>query len=200
MSHNVSSKNPRTEQFARWISRIGHPFVLPLVALLAVTRSVLPLPQAVGIVALAAVTITVPLLVVTRRQIRGRQWTDYDVSVREHRHGLYPVILATLLVSMLSFWLLDGPAFMLRGLAACMVLTVVAMLVNFVSKISLHAALSTFCAIALLALQPWLGLAACVFAALIAWSRIVLRRHTPFEVVCGVLLGATVGTTLVWIG
>jgi membrane-associated phospholipid phosphatase len=194
------SKDRRTEQVARWISRIGHPFVLPLVALLVVTRAVMPLPQAVGIVVLAAVTITVPLLIVTRRQIRGRQWTDYDVSVREHRYRLYPVILATLGVSMLSFWLLDGPAFMLRGLLACTVLTVVAMLVNLVSKISLHTALSMFCTMVMLALNLWLGLAACIFVVLIGWSRIVLRRHTPFEVVSGALLGATVGTALVWIG
>jgi membrane-associated phospholipid phosphatase len=161
---------------------------------------VLPPQQAVAIVALAAVTITVPLLIYTRRQIRGRGWTDYDVSVREHRYRLYPLILALLGLSMLSFWWLGAPGFMLRGLAACAILSTIAMLINLVSKISLHAALSTFCAIAMLALNLWLGLAACLFVALIGWSRVVLRRHTPFEVICGVLLGGSVGSALVWIG
>jgi hypothetical protein len=73
--------DPRAEQIARWISRIGHPFVLPLAALLLVTLNVLPPSQALAIVALSAAMITVPLLIYTRRQIRGQSWTDYDVII-----------------------------------------------------------------------------------------------------------------------
>jgi membrane-associated phospholipid phosphatase len=196
----INADHHRTEQIARWISRMGHPFVLPLVVLLVVTLQVMPPQQAIAIVALAAVTITLPLVVYTRRQVRGQQWTDYDVSVREHRYRLYPLTLALLGVSMLCFWWLDGPIFILHGLVACTVLAFIAMLINVVSKISLHAALSMFCAIALLVLNLWLGLAACIFVSLIGWSRVALRRHTLFEVICGILLGGIIGGALVWIG
>lgn len=187
-------------RIAQWISRIGHPFVLPLVALLLVTLHVVPPAQALGIVALTAATITVPVLIYTRREVRARRWTDYDVSIRTDRYRLYPLILALCGLSGLAFWLLDGPAFMLHGILAGAVLTFAAMLINLWLKISLHAALATLCGLVILALNLWIGVGACMFAALICWSRVVLRRHTLLEVVAGALLGGVVGSTLILLG
>lgn len=182
---------------ARWVSRLGHPFILPLVALLVVTLRVVPAREALGIVALTAATITVPVLLFTRRQVRRQRWSDYDVSVRQDRYRLYPLILLVCAVSALVFWLLDAPAFMLRGILGGTALAFVAMLINLFLKISLHAALATLCALVILSLMPWLGLAACLFAALIGWSRVVLRRHTAVEVLSGALLGGIVACALV---
>jgi len=187
----------RTIVVARWISRVGHPFVLPLVALLIVTLQVVPPWQALGIVALTLVTTTVPLLIYTRRQIRRERWTDYDVSVRQDRYRLYPLLLAVLGLSALVFWFVGGPRFMIRGLLASMVLAFAAMLANLVLKVSLHTALSVFCALVILALNNWLGIGACIFAMLIGWSRVVLKRHTTAEVISGALLGSIVGVALV---
>lgn len=187
----------RTQQIARWVSLIGHPFILPLAALLVVTLQVVPPAQALGIVALTALTVTLPVLIFTRREVRGQRWTDYDVSVRRHRYRLYPLILLACGLSGFVFWLIDAPAFMLRGIVAGTALAFVAMLLNFVLKVSLHVALATLCALVILAINVPLGTAACLFAMLIAWSRVVLRRHTVLEVVSGALLGGITGVLLV---
>jgi membrane-associated phospholipid phosphatase len=187
----------QTEQIARWISRIGHPFVLPLVALIVVTLQVVPPRQAVALVAIMIATTTVPMLLFTRRQIRRRHWSDYDVSVRQDRYLLYPLGLLTLAASLAVFWLLGAPSFMFRGIGAGAVLLFVAMLINLVIKISLHTALAALCAVVILALNPLPGTFACGFAIANGWSRVVLRRHTTLEVVTGGVLGAVVGIVLV---
>lgn len=197
MARALAMEHTHTLLIARWVSRLGHPFLLPLVALLVVTLQVVPTREALAIVALTAVTITIPVLLFTRRQVQQQRWSDYDVSVRQDRYRLYPLILALCGISALSFWLLDAPAFMLRGILAGGALAFVAMLINLVLKISLHAALATLCALVILALIPWLGLAACVFAALVGWSRVALRRHTAVEVISGALLGGIVACTLI---
>lgn len=190
----------RVEQIALWVSRIGHPFVLPLAALLIVTLQVVPPPQAILITILMAITLTAPVLLYTRRQVRGRRWTDYDVSVRTDRYRLYPLILIVCLLSALVFWLVGAPAFILRGIAAGTSLAFIAMLINLRLKISLHAALAMECAVVILALVPWLGMLACGFGLLIGWSRVVLRRHTALEVLSGGLLGIIIGAVLVLSG
>ena len=198
--HTDDQPPSRAEVTARWISRLGHPFVLPLAALLVVTLRVVPTQEALGIVALSAATITLPVLLYTRRQIRRQRWSDYDVSVREDRYRLYPLILVVCGGSAVIFWLLGAPAFMLRGILGGTTLAFVAMLINLRSKLSLHTALATLCALVILALVPPLGVAASIFAALIGWSRVVLRRHTVVEVVSGGVLGAIVALALLWTG
>jgi membrane-associated phospholipid phosphatase len=185
------------QQIARWISRAGHPFILPLVALTVVTLQVVPPLQAVALVAIMIATTTVPILLFTRRQIQRKRWSDYDVSVRQDRYLLYPLGLLTLSASALVFWMLGAPAFMLRGIAGGAALLFVAMLINLTIKISLHMALASLCGIVILALNLWLGIIACSFAIANGWSRVVLRRHTLTEVVVGGLLGIVVGVILV---
>ncbi len=187
----------RMEQIARWISRIGHPFVLPLVALITVTLQVVPPLQAFTLVVVMIATTTLPLLLFTRRQIRRKRWNDYDVSIRQDRYLLYPLGLLTLAGSALVFWLLDAPVFMLHGIAGGAVLLFVAMLANLIIKISLHMALAMLCGVVILALNLWLGIVACGFALVNGWSRVVLRRHTLLEVITGGLLGGLVGILLV---
>lgn len=189
-----------TRSIARWISRLGHPFILPLVALLVVTLQIVPARQALSIVALTAATVTIPVLLFTWRQVRRQRWSDYDVSVRQDRYRLYPLILALCGISALVFWLLDAPAFMLRGILSGAVMAFVAMLINLVLKISLHAALATLCALVIMALIPWLGIAACLFAALVGWSRVALGRHTAVEVLSGGLLGGIIACGLILAG
>jgi membrane-associated phospholipid phosphatase len=59
-------------------------------------------------------------------------------------------------------------------------------------KISVHSAVSSG-AVAMLALAygPWM-LAGYVLVALVGWSRIALRDHTPAQVVAGAALGAAI--------
>ena len=71
--------------------------------------------------------------------------------------------------------------------------------INSVKKISLHTVVATYLSALVLSLNLWFGIGLFVFAALIAWSRVVLGRHTPVEVLLGWLVGSGFGLLHVWL-
>ncbi len=69
------------------------------------------------------------------------------------------------------------------------------MIANRYLKSSLHVAFASFCGV-LLAGGPATAGAAVAAVALLAWSRVVLGRHRPAEVLSGALLGVAAGAAL----
>jgi membrane-associated phospholipid phosphatase len=187
-------QSPRTvrREVARWISILGHPFVLIPGLVAAVTVRRLPPKQAAFIVGAVVLLSIVPMLLLIARRVRAGAWTNYDVSVREQRAGMYPAALAITIATALVLAWAQVPRPILRGVLAILLLIGCAALINLWLKISLHTAFAVFTAFALL---PSRGLVAAVLvlALAIAWSRIELGRHTLVEVVGGAVLGAAVG-------
>jgi membrane-associated phospholipid phosphatase len=181
---------------ARWISILGHPFVLIPGLVAAVTVSSLPPEQAAQIVGIVVLVSVVPMLLLMVRRVRSGAWTNYDVSVREQRTGMYPAALAITTVTVLVLAWAQVPRPILRGVLAILLLIGIAALVNLRLKISLHTAFAVFTAAAF---WPSRGLVAgvLVLALAIGWSRLELGRHTWAEVLGGALLGAVVGGGLV---
>jgi hypothetical protein len=183
---------------ARWISRIGHPFVLVPVMVLAVTLQRASAGTALATAAMVAALTVVPVFVFLWRQVRGGRYADYDASVPRHREHLYPVMLGIAAVSTIVLWrVLPG---MRIGLLAGLGMMMVAMLANRFLKISLHSLYGAFCTVLLAKVALVLGVLAAVLVALVAWSRLVLGRHRPAEVATGLLLGALGGGLVVWLG
>lgn len=182
---------------ARWISILGHPFVLIPTLVAAVTVRRLPPEQVVRVVGIVVLVSILPMLLLIARRVRSGAWTNYDVSVREQRAGMYPAALAIAAASVLVLAWTRVPRPILHGVLATLLLIGIAALVNLRLKISLHTAFAVFTAVALLAVSRGLGAAALALALAIAWSRLELGRHTVPEVVGGALLGAAVGAGLV---
>src|SRR6188508_1502942 len=63
------------------VSVLLHPFLLGPLTVLLLTDT--------GSSAVVAVTIAIPLLILTIRNVRRGVWTNHDVSVRTQRRGLY---------------------------------------------------------------------------------------------------------------
>ena len=189
-SEPQDSRTVRRE-VARWISILGHPFILIPVLVAAVTVRRLPPKQAAFIVGTVILVSIVPMFLFIARRVRAGAWTNYDVSVREQRTGMYPAALAITAATVLVLAWAQVPRPILRGVLAILLLIGLAALINLWLKISLHTAFAVFTALAVL---PSRGLAAgLLFLALaIAWARLELGRHTPAEVLGGALLGAAV--------
>jgi membrane-associated phospholipid phosphatase len=174
---------------ARWISILGHPFiVLPLVVALT-SASIAMTLVLIGVM----VVMTFAIL----RKVSRGDWNDFDVSLLEHRPGAYaraiPLVAAAWL---LTSWL-RRPTPISWGFGVAIALMVIAAaLSRFRLKVSMHAAFASYAASFPVATIPALAAGLAVLALLIAWSRVVLRRHTVAEVIVGVALGAAGGIAL----
>jgi membrane-associated phospholipid phosphatase len=190
-----TSRSVRRE-VARWISILGHPFVLIPGLVAAVTIPSLPPEQAAQIVGIVVLVSVVPMLLLMARRVRSGAWTNYDVSVREQRTGMYPAALAMTTATALVLAWAQVPWPILRGVLAILLLIGTGALVNRWLKISLHTAFAVFTALAFLP-SPGLTAGMLALALAIAWSRLELGRHTLAEVIGGALLGTLIGGGLV---
>src|SRR5215210_6132761 len=195
-SDSQISRATRRGQVARWISILGHPFILIPALVAAVTVRRMPPERVALIVGIVVLVSVAPMLLLMARQVRSGAWTNYDVSVREQRGGMYPaaLVIATATALILAWAQVPWP--ILQGVLAILLLIGIAALVNLRLKISLHTAFAMFTAVAL---WPSRGLAAggLVLALAIAWSRLEMGLHTLPEVIGGALLGAAVGIGMI---
>lgn len=180
------SRLSSTISLARAVSIAGHPFVLVPLTVAAASRNWM------WTAVISAGTI-LPLLAIILRNVRRGSWSDHDVSRREQRGGLYKVALPLVAVSAILLYALDANARMMRGLAAAAAMLLLGVLGNRFLKISMHMMAAAYCGVLIVRLHPasvWLVVP---FVAAIAWSRLVLERHTWAEVVVGVAIGAAAG-------
>lgn len=186
---------PAANKLAWWISLLAHPFILIPALVAVVTARTMPPRQAATVVALVVVGAILPMLWIVVRRVRAGAWSDHDVSIREQRTRLYPVAIATALATVVLLFFLAPPGPVVRGTVAVLVLIVAASLINLVLKVSLHTAFAVFTTVALLP-DALPSTVAGVIALSVAWSRLVLRRHTVSEVLGGAALGLIVGAAL----
>jgi membrane-associated phospholipid phosphatase len=179
----------RTNRLALAVSLLLHPFVIgPVTALLLtdVRSSV--------VIALAT---TVPMLVLIARNVRRGTWTNYDVSERTHRTGLYWPGIALTGSLALILWRFGSNPGLVRAIAVITLMMAVAMVINRWLKVSLHMTFGAFFAVIVSWRYPEVTTALALALALLAWSRLTLRRHTWSEVFVGALLGCVAGAWLI---
>lgn len=178
------------DRLARAISILGHPLlVLPAaLALPAALRSGDPgtlRPMLVGFALFAAL-----VLGWSWRQVRRGRWAHVDASQPSERQSLNRILLVTIAIGALLAWSRSPTPdlAMVLALSACIV--AVAMLLVRWCKLSLHAAFAVYAAGLLWPLGVvWVGVG-CVFAGIVAWSRLQLSRHRPRDIVAGAAAGS----------
>lgn len=183
---------------ARFTSIVGHPFVfIPA----AIVFSGLSRPDAAppgSTLAIAGIVLAGMIVIgaYVAHGLRAGRWADVDVSVREHRTGLYGVSLSATAAAAIAFHVL-GPPIGVRGSLVAFGLVLVSAIVNLRLKISLHVAFAAYAVAIAGGRRPAVLVVASLFALAIAWSRLVLRRHTLPEVVAGAIAGALAGAAFV---
>ncbi|MBV8520415.1 MAG: hypothetical protein JO197_23690 [Acidobacteria bacterium] len=171
---------------ARTLSVAGHPFLLVPLTIAVTTRSV-------RWGAILALTTIVPLLVITARNVRRGAWSDYDVSRRDQRLGLYTAAIPLLLIGAAAFYFLGASPRLLRGFVAAAAMFAIGIAAHRFLKISLHMMCAAFCAVLVAWQFPKSAPFVALFTLAIAWSRWKLERHTIAELVAGTLIGAAAG-------
>jgi membrane-associated phospholipid phosphatase len=198
-------KSSLTERFARLVSGIVHPILLPLFTLFVLSVRagggtfagvrMGAAERAVSLVGIGAVVTAAPVALLVGIQVLRGRWTDADVSVRQHRYLLYPFGIALMLLLAGLYTALGAPPVAVQAALAMALANVINGFINLREKVSAHAATASLCATLLWLDQPlYLGasyLAAGVSGAalLVGWSRVALKRHTVPQVLLGWAVG-----------
>jgi membrane-associated phospholipid phosphatase len=196
--HKSSGKEPTVEavprpetwgqHIAHWISQAGSPPVMGLLAsFLILTR--LPDPQMwvwTGLYILLALVAPLAFLL---WQLHQGHVTDIDVHFRQQRTWSFAVTSLGFLLAWMTLALSGAPPVFLLMVGTGLLQWLILCLITLHWKISVHAASVAGTTLFLV----WgFGLAATpvvIAVPLVAWSRGKLRRHTPAQVVAGILLG-----------
>ncbi len=186
----------RGERVAHWISQLGSPPALSLLAV-ALTSLLLDLPAIWAIVYLTF-AVCLPIGYVIWLVRRGRV-TDLDLQLREQRTRPFVVTMAGQVLALSLLLLGGGPHSLALVAGTALIQTLCIFLITLYWKISVHT--STAASITVLVWSVAGGVAAAplvVSVPLIAWSRVKLRRHTPAQTIAGVVLGSTVFLMALW--
>lgn len=142
--------------------------------------------------ALIAALTVLPVLAVTAVRVRRGVWTDYDVSHRGQRRGLYFVALPLTVIAAL---LVPQPFARGTWIAAAMLLA--GLILGRFLKTSLHMMFGAYCAVLIGSRFPvTLPLLIGLLVAL-AWSRHTLERHAIAEIAVGTAIGVAGGLAVV---
>jgi hypothetical protein len=180
---------------ARALSIVGHPAVLMPVAVAAAASGPGAPPQLLRVALGTAVAVAVIVGLYSLWQVHRGRWAHVDASHPAERSQLNLVLAGLLCAAAGLLWALGQPPAVAAGplLAALLVLLTHAL--RRWLKVSLHAAFALFAAALVWPHLPG-TLAIGALALGVAWSRLVLRRHTLAEVLTGLWLGAAFGAAL----
>ena len=187
-----------TVVFARWVSWIGHPlvFISLSVGIIIALRLANRAGLALSLTLLA--TVILPMALLLFRGFQSGRWSDPDVSIHAERVRFYPRAISISAVAVLVLLLSRAPAFALRGATMTLFLLIIAALINFRIKLSLHALFGFYSAVILFVVNPVVGAVALAVALLVFWSRLYLKRHDLLETLVGAFLGLLGGLVTAW--
>jgi membrane-associated phospholipid phosphatase len=101
-------------------------------------------------------------------------------------------------MGVIALFLSRAPSFALRGATVTLLVLVMAGLINFRIKLSLHALFAFYSALILFVINPVAGAITFTLALLVFWSRLYLSRHDFLETFVGSFLGLLAGLVTVW--
>jgi membrane-associated phospholipid phosphatase len=180
-----------TKSTATILSTVGHPFVLLPVVLSLLTVRQLSFEEAWPALAaiLGSIAIMGAFLIVRKRKGKISNW---DVSAQSERaSNIYRPALMLLLVTAVLLYIFRQP-FVGETLFFALLMAV-CYAINTKIKISQHTLMATYLGFLVLSANFWAGVAMLVFAPFVAWSRVVLGRHTLREVLVGGLVATAFG-------
>jgi hypothetical protein len=177
---------------------MGHPlvFISLSVGIIIALRLANRTGLALSLTLLA--TVILPMALLLFRGFQSGRWSDSDVSVRAERVRFYPWAISISTVAVIALLLSHAPAFALRGATVTLFLLIMAALINFRIKLSLHALFAFYSGVILFVVNPLVGAVAFALALLVFWSRLYLRRHDFTETLVGAFLGLGGGLVTAW--
>lgn len=181
-----------SHRLARIVSILGHPLVSLPVAALLLTAHQGAGPARLSALVLGLGAFALGVMGYSRWQVRRQRWRHVDASGRGERRSLNRFLLLVFAIATLATWAWASREFAL-GLALSALLVAAAMLSARWCKLSLHVAFAMYASVLLVQLS-WLAcMAGIAFTIAVAWSRLVLDRHAPRDLVAGAIAGLLAG-------
>ena len=122
--------------------------------------------------------------------VKQKRYSDSDVSNRQQRKEFYFFIAASIIAYLTFIYIrYDRIDWVVSFL---FILLVTMQISNYFIKSSMHTSLNIFVAAMMLILNPLYGLIWLFISISVGISRVILKRHTPSEVVSGAIIGSIV--------
>ncbi|MBA3705192.1 MAG: phosphatase PAP2 family protein [Bacteroidetes bacterium] len=181
-------------KLASFISVIGHPLLtLPVFSIIAFFTYE-EFHSALLHSSLIAVGISLPLALKMYLNSKNGKYSNFDVSNKTQRQSWYVFAIIVLLIVTIILFVTGQPRTINLSVLFSLILLSTSKITNYFVKSSLHVSLNVFLSFLLLPMNLVLGLLFLLFTILIAWSRLILKRHTFKEIIAGFIIGLTVGT------
>ncbi|QNV37625.1 hypothetical protein [Rothia terrae] len=180
-------------KLASLLAEIFSPFILCGILISTIALATDPHPLPAICVALGFLVFVPQALSI--RLARSGKTTDRFVQVREQRTQLYVMTLVSVVIGCLLLNLLPTSRDVQLIMNTAAATLVVAMLLNFIIKVSIHALMAALFGIVL---PVYLGGATLYFVvgaliwAVTVWARLHNKRHSALELVLGTLVGGIV--------
>jgi membrane-associated phospholipid phosphatase len=194
--HPAPATSPR-RRVARIVTEVFAPAVLaaamPLIVAIHATGHLLP-GLGWGLLALLFSAI-IPYTVIRVGMRRGNI-TDHHIGVREQRRTPLLLGLASVTLGLALLIALGAPRELLAMVAVMLATVAGIAAVNLRWKLSAHTAVAAGSTTVLTILYGPLLLTTALLVALIGWSRVQLRDHTPTQVTAGAGLGTIIAAAI----
>ncbi len=186
---NPSESSETTSAYrklAQALSWIFHPFIIVIpTMIISMYAATGDLVGAIGWSALCVAFVIAPTILYLRRKLKRKEYTDADVSVREHRFGIYLFGGVCELLCLATLIIFGAPKILIACFFAAILTLVVGTILNTQTKVSVHMAAMGGCTAVLFYISPVLGIFMVVASHAVGWARIYLRQHTLGQVVMG---------------
>jgi membrane-associated phospholipid phosphatase len=171
---------------ARWVSRIFHPYALCGPALfLSIYLDTGEVGLAIQWSIVAVAVFLIPLVVFVRWMVKSGRYSDDNVSIQQQRKSAYAVAGALAFLLFAIFVLGNAPRIGQACLASVAAVAIIGVLINRITKISIHAMISAGCAAVITILSPPIGSVLVAGTIATGWSRVYLRQHSIGQVLLG---------------
>lgn len=128
--------------------------------------------------------------------VKKGNYTNMDVSNRVQRNSLYVIIALVMVLYLIINYMIDEQIdFTILFLFVLLILMQIS---NYFIKSSMHTAMNVFTAALFFSENAILGIIWLGIAILVGITRIILKRHTPKEVIMGAFLALIVSFTYLY--
>lgn len=146
---------------------------------------------------LLLIILVIPISIYIYNNVKKGKFTNMDVSNRIQRKSLYIFITIALTIYLIINYFLEKKLDLV--VFFLLILFVLMQISNYYIKSSMHTAANVFVSALFFSLNPVLGFIWLMLTLLVGISRIVLKRHTPKEVMMGGLIAFLVSITYLYI-
>lgn len=178
---------------ARIISIVFHPLAVIMAFAMFYITVIYDNEMALLVMSLIGYIAVLPIVIYNSVQLLRGKISNFDLSNQQERNKSYPLLILILVLLVASAIYTNVPTALILNLGIFTLMLVVFFYFRNYLKISLHASTSFFLTALILFDFGTIGLYAAIISMLVAFSRVVLKRHTKMEVVIGGLSGLLLG-------